>query len=167
MEDLGTLGGDEANAEAISADGTVVVGWSRNPSNGSFRAFRWIAGATNGVSSNPQMKGLGKFGPLERYGVPALAGKASAAFDVNADGTVMVGESWTWGQGEGASESLGDRVYHAFRWVLGGTDGVEGNPQMQDLGVLGVDVGCDDWECWYIAGSTAYGVNADGTVGSA
>ena len=39
---LGTLSGDNASrAESVSADGTVVVGWSRNEATSSSRAFRW------------------------------------------------------------------------------------------------------------------------------
>jgi probable HAF family extracellular repeat protein len=39
---LGTLAGDNTSqAESVSADGTVVVGWSRNEATSSSRAFRW------------------------------------------------------------------------------------------------------------------------------
>lgn len=70
--------------EAISADGQTVVGWSRVASTGRGQAFRWS----------------------QATGVQALAMPAgtlsSAAYAVNADGTVVVGGT-----------SLG-----AFRWTL-------------------------------------------------
>jgi probable HAF family extracellular repeat protein len=43
MQDLGTLGGSGSEAFAVSADGSVVVGWAEN-AEGQERAFRWTAG---------------------------------------------------------------------------------------------------------------------------
>jgi probable HAF family extracellular repeat protein len=42
MQDLGTLGGTESWAYGVSADGSVVVGESKNVARKS-RAFRWTA----------------------------------------------------------------------------------------------------------------------------
>jgi probable HAF family extracellular repeat protein len=42
MQDLGTLGGGYSEAYGVSADGSVVVGWSYNAAGGD-RAFRWTA----------------------------------------------------------------------------------------------------------------------------
>lgn len=72
--DLGTLpGGNAALGNAVSADGTVVVGNSNSPS-GTF-AVSW----TNGVISS-----LG-----------SLGGSYAIANDVSADGRVIVGNSFT------------------------------------------------------------------------
>jgi len=63
---LGTLGGGESLAYGVSANGSVVVGWSDG------RAFRWTAAGG--------MQDLG-----------TLGGDKSAAFGVSADGSVVVG----------------------------------------------------------------------------
>jgi probable HAF family extracellular repeat protein len=91
---LGTLpGGTSSYARAISADGTTIVGDS-DSAEGS-RAFRWTAA-----------------GGMEDLGVLA-SGQVSVAYDVNPDGSVVVGQS-------------GSR---AFRWTA-----AEG---MVDIGSLG------------------------------
>ena len=43
LTDLGTLGGSESYASAVSADGSVVVGQAKNASN-QHRVFRWTSG---------------------------------------------------------------------------------------------------------------------------
>jgi len=68
---LGTLGGNEGEAQAVSADGSVVVGWARN-AQGQVRAFRWTH--TTGM-----------------YDLGTLGGNNSQALDVSADGSVVVG----------------------------------------------------------------------------
>jgi len=73
MQDLGTLGGAESYATAVSADGNVVVGWSLD-ANGNRRAFRW--------TSQTGMQDLG-----------TLGGRWSEAKAVSADGSVVVGWS--------------------------------------------------------------------------
>jgi probable HAF family extracellular repeat protein len=73
MQDLGTLGGSESYAYDVSADGSVVVGWSHNAA-GRQRAFRWTAS-----------------GGMQNLGT--LGGYYSEAFGVSADGSVVVG--WT------------------------------------------------------------------------
>jgi probable HAF family extracellular repeat protein len=68
---LGTLGGDWSSAFGVSADGSVVVGRSRN-STGQEIAFRWTA--LGGMQS------LGTFG-----------GDRSGAVSVSANGNIVVG----------------------------------------------------------------------------
>jgi probable HAF family extracellular repeat protein len=71
---LGTLGGNESEARAVSANGSVVVGVA-NDSNGNPRAFRWTAAT-----------GIQDLG--------TLGGDWSEATDVSADGSVIVGWSY-------------------------------------------------------------------------
>lgn len=76
MEDLGTLpGGTSSYANAVNANGTVVVGHSSTPDGG--RAFRWTS--TDGMVSLGTLPG----------------GTGSAAWGVNVDGSVIVGHSST------------------------------------------------------------------------
>jgi probable HAF family extracellular repeat protein len=70
---LGTLGGGESWAYAVSADGSVVVGVSEIAPY-QYRAFRWTASGG--------MQALG-----------TLGGYASLADSVSADGSVVVGAS--------------------------------------------------------------------------
>jgi probable HAF family extracellular repeat protein len=70
MQDLGTLGGNFSEAQDVSANGTVVVGFAGTAA-GQYRAFRW----ENGV-----MQDLG-----------TLGGGFSRAWGVSADGAVVVG----------------------------------------------------------------------------
>jgi probable HAF family extracellular repeat protein len=73
MEDLGTLPGvNFSQARGVSADGSVVVGWSN-------RAFRWTAA-----------------GGMEDLGTLA-GGFGSVASDVSADGSTVVGYSTSSG----------------------------------------------------------------------
>jgi probable HAF family extracellular repeat protein len=73
MQDLGTLGGAESFADGVSADGSVVIGSTRNAS-GQWRAFRWTAAAG--------MQDLG-----------TLGGDRSEAYGVSEDGSVVVGSA--------------------------------------------------------------------------
>lgn len=80
LQDLGTLGGLAAHARDVSADGSVVVGWSWT-TNGIERAFRWDT--ATGMTD-----------------IGSLAGGYSRAYGVSADGSVIVGWSWTsFGEG--------------------------------------------------------------------
>ena len=73
MENLGTLiGGSYSYAQGVSADGSVVVGYSNNGSSG--RAFRWTSA------------GMENLGTL-------IGGSYSEARGVSADGSVVVGTS--------------------------------------------------------------------------
>ena len=86
MTDLGTLGGTNSYANAVSANGSVIVGYS-DITGGGQRAFRYSGGV---------MSDLGTL----------LGGTYSYAFGVSADGSVIVGESGTAVLGE----------THAFAW---------------------------------------------------
>jgi probable HAF family extracellular repeat protein len=88
LQDLGLTTGSQSIADAISADGSVVVGQATDAS-GFWRAFRWSA--TTG------MVDLG-----------TLGGPESAAEAVNKDGSVIVGTSLT----NGLSDS-----FRFFRWT--------------------------------------------------
>lgn len=100
--DLGTLGGNYSYAEAMSNDGSVIVGEAEtapdvNTDDTYYHAYRWSVGA-DGIHGT--MTDLG-----------TLGGSSSSAFDVNADGTVVVGYA------EDSSENG-----HGFRWTA--TDGM-------------------------------------------
>lgn len=70
---LGTLGGDDSEARAVSDNGSVVVGVSQD-ANGNPRAFRWT------IQTGIQDLGT-------------LGGNGSVAADVSADGSIIVGWS--------------------------------------------------------------------------
>lgn len=134
MTDLGTLGGNYSAAADVSADGKIVVGASLLFDNNTEHAFRWVEGAYDGISRNPQMFDLGT---LEGH-------KQSRATGVSHDGSVVVGTSWD--DGAFGFDNIGDaRIVRAFRWTA--TDN-----KMQDLGTLG---GARSW---------AFRVSADGNV---
>ncbi len=155
---LGTLGGDESLANAVSADGSVVVGWARNAA-GKHRAFRWTAArgmqdlgtlggsvsVATGVSADGSVVVGSAYnaagqecafrwtaaGGMQDLGT--LGGRESEAWGVSADGSVVVGR---------AANAAGQN--RAFRWTEAGG--------MQDLGTLGGGE------------SAAFGVSADGSV---
>jgi probable HAF family extracellular repeat protein len=86
MIDLGTLGGSESKASGVSADGSVVAGYSWCNTT-IYHAFSWTQGSG--------MVDLGTVG----------GGSYSNANGVSADGSAVVGYSDT---------SFGH--WHAFRW---------------------------------------------------
>jgi probable HAF family extracellular repeat protein len=88
LQDLGLTTGTQSSANAISANGLVIVGQATD-SNGFWRAFRWTA--------STGMQDIG-----------TLGGPMSNATAVNMDGTVIVGNSL-------ATSSSGSS--HAFRWT--------------------------------------------------
>ncbi|MHB0954027.1 MAG: autotransporter domain-containing protein [Allorhizobium sp.] len=94
-QDLGTLGGEYSFANAINADGRVVVGFSRTTNAYGTHAFRWVQGGTAGVAGNVQMEDLG-----------TLGGESSQALGVSGDGKTVVG----WAD----NDSYDAR---AFRWT--------------------------------------------------
>jgi len=115
--DLGTLGGCCGEAWGASWDGTVIVGYSSTV-DGPEHAFRYTIGV---------MQDLGTLPDTSR----------SAAYDVSADGNIVVGKAWK-----------ADTVGRAFRWTP--TRG------MEDLNVVFA----------HILGNArltaAYGVSLDG-----
>jgi probable HAF family extracellular repeat protein len=76
-------------ASAVSADGSVIVGRSGQPSISRFEAFRWTAAGMQGLGTLP-------------------AHNSSWARGVSGDGAVIVGSSLNWPGGSLPSE--------AFRW---------------------------------------------------
>jgi probable HAF family extracellular repeat protein len=162
---LGTLGGRSSAATGVSADGSVVVGWTYSgsevlPPLGQYHAFRWTAA-----------RGMQNLGTLP-------GSSKSAAYGVSADGSVVVGKAWNdagkarafrwtvargmrdlgtlggdWSAAYGVSAD-GSVVVgtawnaagkaRAFRWTAA--------RGMRDLGTLGGD------RSW------AWGVSADGSV---
>ena len=135
---LGTLGGNDSEARAVSADGSVVVG-AADDANGNPRAFRWTAAT-----------GIQDLG--------TLGGDWSEATDISADGLVIVGWSydsnsiyrafkWTsatgmqdlgagdfskaYGISGDGSVIIIDIYPNAYRWTQAGG--------LQDLGTLGGD----------------------------
>jgi len=158
---LGVLPGyQRGTATDVSADGTVIIGFSYDPTiSGNRRAFRWTRaegiqdlgtlGGTQSAAYNISLDGtvvvgwahnadgyLRAFRWTPTQGMQdlgTLGGNESAAFGISADSTVIVGYA------HNASGHL-----RAFRWTP--TQG------MQDLGTLGGNE------------SAAFGVSADGTV---
>jgi probable HAF family extracellular repeat protein len=158
----------ESQAYGVSADGSVVVGWSYSGDQLGYltwEAFRW--------SADDGIQGLGFLpgGPYARSGANA----------VSADGTTIVGQSIS-------SNSMSE----AFRWTAGGGmqplgDLPGGNFESQALGasadgsvVVGYGISADGQEAfrWTAAGgmqglgdlpggdylSVAQAVSADGSV---
>jgi probable HAF family extracellular repeat protein len=89
LTDIGTLGGRNSEATAVSADGLVIVGESNLAGNLVSQAFKYSGGSMTGLGS----LGGGVFG--------------SRATAVSADGSVIVGYSTL--TGDGAS--------HAFKYT--------------------------------------------------
>lgn len=90
MTDLGTLaGGTVSYANAVSADGAIVAGYSQI-SGGLYRAFRWEGGAMTSLGS---------------------LGGDSYANGISSNGQVIVGQSGTNDNG------IYNEVYYAFRWT--------------------------------------------------
>jgi len=158
---LGVLPGyQRGTATDVSADGTVIIGFSYDPTiSGNRRAFRWTRaegiqdlgtlGGTQSAAYNISLDGtvvvgwahnadgyLRAFRWTPTQGMQdlgTLGGNESAAFGISADSTVIVGYAHN-----------ADGYLRAFRWTP--TQG------MQDLGTLGGNE------------SAAFGVSADGTV---
>ncbi len=110
IQDLGTLGGVSSDAQDISSDGSVIVG-SSGAAVGDGGAFRWTYNdgmqylgtfRAEGVSSNGSVVVGRAFSPsraivwTEASGMqelPSLGGFGSEAFDVNNNGSAIVGYS--------------------------------------------------------------------------
>ena len=153
--DLGTLGGNYSYANAVSADGSVVVGQTQI-TGGQNRAFRWTSAG---------MVDLGTFGGTFSYanavsadgsvvvGLAQISGGQNRAFRWTSAGMVDLG---TFGGNYSSSQAVsadGSVVVggaeiaggqsRAFRWTSAG---------MVNLGTLGGNY------------SYAYAVSADGSV---
>jgi probable HAF family extracellular repeat protein len=84
MQDIGTLGGPESIAYAVSKDGSVIVGTSlTSGSTASNHAFRWTA-ATGMQDLRSLLQAAGVHTADNWVTIDAAAG-------VSADGTVIVG----------------------------------------------------------------------------
>jgi len=130
MENIGNLGGTFTYAYDVNDAGNVVVG-DAGLSSGETRAFRWVEG-----------EGMSDLGTLE-------GGSYSWARGVNADGTVVVGQSQVAVPDPAADPTEGARpitLKHAFRWIEG--EGMSG--------LRGIDNA--------YKGSSGEDVNADGSV---
>jgi len=110
MYDLGSI-----DARAVSADGSVVVGTFYN--NGQTRAFRWVL-------TDPAT-GAGR---LYDLGAPLGSNSEYDAYDVSADGRVVVGMAY--------DTSSWRATY--FRWVL--TNPNTGAGTMRSLGTYTFDI---------------------------
>jgi probable HAF family extracellular repeat protein len=188
MQNLGYLSGENTTeATGVSADGSIVVGWSQKTGSGDVEAFRW--------TQSGGMVGLGDLagGPFLSYG-----------YDVSSDGSAVVGTSWSasgfeafrWTQ-SGGMVGLGDlpggefesQAYgissdglvvvgrgwsagsplEAFRWTeTGGMVGIGGTKarDVSDDGsvIVGSDGRWTESGGWQDIGLSAYGVSADGSV---
>ncbi|MFB2566908.1 autotransporter domain-containing protein [Rhizobium sp. IMFF44] len=87
MEQLGTLGGHYNRANAVSADGSVVVGQASTASPGNdekFHGFRWTA-ATNTITVDDW---------LRNNGVTLASDVTQTADAVSSDGSVVAGTTY-------------------------------------------------------------------------
>lgn len=154
MTDLGTLGGTYTSARAVSPDGKIVVGLSKN-AGGTIRAFRWENGVMTdlGTGAAYAISGDGSVivgvspasgttkavkwenGVMSNLGALPGFTAASIAYDVSSDGEVIVGSM--------NAASANPDFQHAFRWR---------NGVLTDLGTLGG------------SGTRAKTVTADGNV---
>jgi probable HAF family extracellular repeat protein len=83
MQLLGVLPGNTASrANAVSADGSIVVGTCSGGSPPNTKAFRWVVGG--------QMRRI--FDELGSYGIGIDACECDYAYGISADGTTIVGE---------------------------------------------------------------------------
>ena len=153
--DLGTFGGNYSYAQAISADGSVVVG-NAEIAGGNNRAFRWTSAGmvdlgtfggnystANAVSADGSVVVGYAYNASNQYhafrwtsagmvDLGTLGGNYSYAYRASADGSVVVGES-----------EIAGSQNRAFRWTSAG---------MVDLGTFGGNY------------SYAIDVSADGSV---
>lgn len=138
IQDLGTLRTDQGGfnqAWDVNSNGTIVAGYAENDA-GLNRAYRWVEGAQNGFSANPEMFDLGTLRSDQN-------GQARA-YGISSNGNVVVG----FAQND-------DGNFQAFRWLRNGSDGPAANPEMQSLGTLRTD---------QRGTSFAWGVSDDGST---
>jgi probable HAF family extracellular repeat protein len=111
-----------------------VVGLSNLPGEAYYHAFLWQSGATNGVPGNPQLRDLGSIVAPEVAGLYPY--DLSHAWAIS-DAQQVVG--WSTSHVRAAYVQGNPTMRHAFLWTAGGTLGPPENPEMRDLGTLGVD----------------------------
>jgi len=187
FQGLGDLAGGSVHSSAlgVSADGSVVVGWSDSTLGG--RAFRWTQASgmqqlgdlpsgdyayeAHGVSADGSVvvgkavfssSGSQGFRWTESGGVQSLGG--GSAFDVSDDGLVVVGYDYRWTQ-SGGTQGLGFSGHplgvSADGSVIVGWNYSENQAfrWSESGGVIGLgDLAGGDFY------STARGVSADGSV---
>ena len=134
MVGLGFLGGDnfESGASDVSADGSIVVGYSKNANN-KYQAFRWTEvegmvglglgvsySSATGVSADGSIivgqSNGGSFRWERANGMLNLDFDLSGASDISPDGSVIVGSrnsgngytAYSWTQAGGMSDLVGD-----------------------------------------------------------
>lgn len=93
-------GFDETYATAISADGSVVVGYARNSSTGATQAFRWTA--ANG-QLRPENIGSDGVSLLAMTSTDGTAFASTTACCVSADGSIVAGTGLRSGTGSNAT----------------------------------------------------------------
>jgi probable HAF family extracellular repeat protein len=151
--DLGTLGGDRASANAISSDGSTVVGNSVTDED-EVHAFRWHDGAMDDLgmqgdgSSAEKVSADGSV--VAGYGntntgltsifrwtqgsgmidIGNLSNQALTLGALSADGSTIVGTTYrSYPVDDYLSSMNGSATQHAFRWTA--------DTDMVDLGTLG------------------------------
>jgi probable HAF family extracellular repeat protein len=124
MTALGSLGGFDSEANGVSADGNVVVGWSTTSVGTDKHAFRWVH--DGGPYGGGTMRDIGSLGAGD-----------SIAYAVNANGSVVVGQS----------------ANQAFRWTT-----IDGMKSIQAL-LTAANVNMSGWTL-----TDAKGVSVDGGI---
>jgi len=151
ITDIGTLGGTNASAYGVSANGSVIVGFSTTVGDSAAHAFEYVGGTMIDIGSSGSdsfavgisSDGLTVVGgasnhAFKYYGgtmtdLGTLGGTYSTAYAASADGSIIVG----------TAALAGDSAFHAFKYSGG---------VMHDIGTLGG------------SSATAFGVSADGSV---
>lgn len=88
MIDLGSLGGESSRANAVTDDGSIIVGWDQDPSSGWWRGAKWVDGVEELLAEGTYL---------------------GACEGVSSDGTWIVGDNhpdfmddgWRWSEETG------------------------------------------------------------------
>jgi probable HAF family extracellular repeat protein len=137
MVDLGsTVPGRSSRANGVSGDGTVVIGW-QDSSIGLRQGARWVNGR--------QELFAGPAGP---------PGEARAA---NTDGSIVVGQTCTFGTGLAQSDQSG--------WIWTARDGVAclATPRQRPPGFLGVAIATSE-DGRVIGGGHSFGLESEAVL---